>query len=836
MGLLLSVAPVAMIAFLQGRDLNSTARLVVLGLTLGAALAGAGAGRAQAQVPPYDAVVVSQEVPATLTAGAWATVSVVVQNTGTQAWTWWESEDGYHVLDLLRSVGDPVWGVSEILLPAQVTVTPGHTRTFTFQVRAPATPGAYTCQWRLHHWDEAAGVETPFGAATPAVTVQVVAPPPAYAAAFLGQEVPATLVAGQTAIVKMTFRNTGTQAWTQSADGEIVDGLYSVVPGAYATWGVDGLVLRRGQTVAPGQQHTFSLTVVAPPTPGAYPWQWQLEHAAPGEATAFGPATPAVTLTVGAVPTLYDAVVVNEPVVPAVWEAGSCRTLAWTWRNTGTHAWTFGPDAQGNEVVVGQQSTDAAAPTRWGGGADLGETVAPGSEVTVTAAVRAPAAAGTYPFQWQLGRRVNDAPAVVFGAATAPRQVQVGTRYAAACEGDVCTHTLTLPAGQTATVEVALRNTGLVAWEAGAVALVAQGGGGTPARQAATAEQGDVVTLPVTVTAGSGDGEVTWRLEGPAASAVCDGAETRGAFGPTVVIRVQVPVAPVDVDGGPRVLAYYHHDAIGSVRAVTDADGDVVRRYEYEPFGRVWDGPAQAPERRQFTGQEHDAATGLDYFGARYLRAEIGRFTTIDPVTTIEENLVDPQRWNRYAYVRNNPLRYTDPTGLYIVGCDASNSDCAAAMERFENLRQQALQNGDSTVRAIARGLGNPGQKGTTVTPDFAGTLGKTDNASYDSDSDTLLFKPQISGPEGVRTIVHEGSHRLDTAIANAKPGFDEAQITRWESEIGAFDAGARVQPYVVLNGIVLRPGDRKAIEEYMRQIPAYWNTRWYPLVQRRIP
>jgi RHS repeat-associated protein len=266
-------------------------------------------------------------------------------------------------------------------------------------------------------------------------------------------------------------------------------------------------------------------------------------------------------------------------------------------------------------------------------------------------------------FSATLQVRGADAPAVVFGAATAPRQVQVGTRYAAACEGDVCTHTLTLPAGQTATVDVALRNTGLVAWEAGAVALVAQAGGGTPARQEATAEQGEVVTLPVTVTAGSGDGEVTWRLEGPAASAVCDGAETRGAFGPTVVVRVQVPVAPVDVDGGPRVLAYYHHDAIGSVRAVTDADGDVVRRYEYEPFGQVWDGPAQAPERRLFTGQEHDAATGLDYFGARYLRADLGRFTTIDPVTTIEENLVDPQRWNRYAYVRNNPLRYVDPDG-----------------------------------------------------------------------------------------------------------------------------------------------------------------------------
>jgi RHS repeat-associated protein len=51
------------------------------------------------------------------------------------------------------------------------------------------------------------------------------------------------------------------------------------------------------------------------------------------------------------------------------------------------------------------------------------------------------------------------------------------------------------------------------------------------------------------------------------------------------------------------------------------------------------------------------------YFGARYLASELGRFTTVDPVYTWQETLVDPQRWNRYTYVRNNPLKYTDPDG-----------------------------------------------------------------------------------------------------------------------------------------------------------------------------
>ncbi len=61
-----------------------------------------------------------------------------------------------------------------------------------------------------------------------------------------------------------------------------------------------------------------------------------------------------------------------------------------------------------------------------------------------------------------------------------------------------------------------------------------------------------------------------------------------------------------------------------------------------------------------------DLPNARSYFGARYYRADIGRFTTIDPVYTWQENLVDPQRWNRYAYARNNPLKYVDPDGRWI--------------------------------------------------------------------------------------------------------------------------------------------------------------------------
>jgi len=107
------------------------------------------------------------------------------------------------------------------------------------------------------------------------------------------------------------------------------------------------------------------------------------------------------------------------------------------------------------------------------------------------------------------------------------------------------------------------------------------------------------------------------------------------------------------------------------VRAVTNASGQVVRRHDVTPFGEEVSPTVPNPDKQLFTGHERDAETSLDYFGARYYRAQVGRFTTVDPVYTWQENLVDPQRWNRYAYVRNNPLRWTDPDGRKIQVLDA---------------------------------------------------------------------------------------------------------------------------------------------------------------------
>ncbi len=61
-----------------------------------------------------------------------------------------------------------------------------------------------------------------------------------------------------------------------------------------------------------------------------------------------------------------------------------------------------------------------------------------------------------------------------------------------------------------------------------------------------------------------------------------------------------------------------------------------------------------------FAGQRYDSSTGLIYMGARYYDPTLGRFISPD---TIVQQRNDPQSYNRYAYARNNPLKYTDESG-----------------------------------------------------------------------------------------------------------------------------------------------------------------------------
>jgi len=119
-----------------------------------------------------------------------------------------------------------------------------------------------------------------------------------------------------------------------------------------------------------------------------------------------------------------------------------------------------------------------------------------------------------------------------------------------------------------------------------------------------------------------------------------------------------------------QTVLYVHTDAFGSVVAKTDVDGNVVERYDYEPYGQligrpVSDGPG-------YTGHVSDASTGLSYMQQRYMDPQLGVFLSVDPVTAYQKPI---EQFNRYRYANGNPFKFTDPDGRQSLPRSVYNTD-----------------------------------------------------------------------------------------------------------------------------------------------------------------
>jgi RHS repeat-associated protein len=103
-------------------------------------------------------------------------------------------------------------------------------------------------------------------------------------------------------------------------------------------------------------------------------------------------------------------------------------------------------------------------------------------------------------------------------------------------------------------------------------------------------------------------------------------------------------------------------DRLGSVRVRTDViNGQITEVSNYFPFGE--EQTATSQKRMKFATYYREDNTGLDYAMHRYYSSLQGRFLTPDPYEG-SANPANPQSWNRYAYVLNDPVNYNDPDGL----------------------------------------------------------------------------------------------------------------------------------------------------------------------------
>jgi RHS repeat-associated protein len=264
-------------------------------------------------------------------------------------------------------------------------------------------------------------------------------------------------------------------------------------------------------------------------------------------------------------------------------------------------------------------------------------------------------------------------------------------------------------------------------------------------------------------------------------------------------------------DSGTRYLTV---DNLGNTRVVTDgvkvvttqtaANGAIKARYDYAPFGEEvasnFGGRSAIPgyttsdtTHQKFTSKERDAESGLDYFGARYYGHAQGRFTSCDPITVSKKQLVNPQRWNLYAYVINNPLSLYDPDGLSDQGSggakvidvflayEGSNKD-----EVRQDINRRLSEMGysgpapqiniynwkESTVDNVLKSLGTPGR--TTIIVGHAWSLDvsitKKENGGNDPGD---VFPGEAiklyDGYIGIEGVLHADGSRTPLPSINAE-------------------------------------------------------------------
>jgi RHS repeat-associated protein len=117
------------------------------------------------------------------------------------------------------------------------------------------------------------------------------------------------------------------------------------------------------------------------------------------------------------------------------------------------------------------------------------------------------------------------------------------------------------------------------------------------------------------------------------------------------------------------VTRHFHLDHLGTPRLITNGTGQQIGLHAYYPFGtELLSSTTEAPpDNIKFTGHEWDDLGGdihaLTYMHARYYSAALGRFLSVDPQLDPNQLIHSPQRWNRYAYVSNNPVRKVDIDG-----------------------------------------------------------------------------------------------------------------------------------------------------------------------------
>jgi len=211
-----------------------------------------------------------------------------------------------------------------------------------------------------------------------------------------------------------------------------------------------------------------------------------------------------------------------------------------------------------------------------------------------------------------------------------------------------------------------------------------------------------------------------------------------------------------------NAVSYYHKDHLNSSSVMTNASGVKVEGTEYAPYGTVRTFAGTPVTSYRYTGKELDTDTGLYYYGARYYDPMIGRFITADSVVS---DFYDPQDLNRYAYARNNPMKYVDPNGhAFETAWDVINIGIGVASLAYN------IKTGN-TSGAIVDGLGILGDSVAAAVPFVPGGFGAGIRASRAADkvADVADVAHAVTAAKAESKVVVEGAETA--AKSNGRSG-----------------------------------------------------------------
>lgn len=254
--------------------------------------------------------------------------------------------------------------------------------------------------------------------------------------------------------------------------------------------------------------------------------------------------------------------------------------------------------------------------------------------------------------------------------------------------------------------------------------------------------------------------------------------------------------------GSNSTVQWVVTDHLGTPRMTVDQTGALasVKRHDYLPFGEEMGGPqvgliggrtgtpgyAADTVRQKFTGYEFDAETGLNYAQARYQSSVQGRFNSVDPLGR-SATVANPQSFNRYTYVMNNPTGLTDPSGLIWVdhgmnfnGAEPSSddqppgdpfergSDIIAAAEAAFDQRIQNTRDALAAQAAYDRGDYDTGDAIMASNPTLEYEQSFSVSVSASITGLVNFFTSNSGSGEPVTVVIWEGASGTGDGISSA--------------------------------------------------------------------